>query len=119
MFRFRGWPVAPPSNNVCWELRPHCAQSGGLEGARSCAPALTDRKASNPARRHALARTFRFERTRFMVYHLVLKYLQLGPGPGERFQRALLPPTANKGCTVLRCAAFLVFRMLNCLCAAN
>jgi len=43
------------------------------------------------------------------VYHLVLKYLQLGPGTGERFQRALLPPTANEGCTVLRCAAFLGF----------
>jgi hypothetical protein len=37
-----------------------------------------DMKASNPARRHALARTFRFEKTKFILYHLVLEYLQLG-----------------------------------------
>src|SRR6478672_12302689 len=78
IFWFRGWPTTPPSKSVCWEFKPHCAQSGGLLGATSCAPALTDKKASNPARRHALARTFRFDRTKFILYHLVLKYLQLG-----------------------------------------
>jgi hypothetical protein len=37
-----------------------------------------DMKARRPARRHALARNFRFDRTRFILYHLVLECLQLG-----------------------------------------
>jgi hypothetical protein len=38
-----------------------------------------ERKARRPARRHALARNFRFDRTRFILYHLrVGMFLKLG-----------------------------------------
>src|SRR5579859_8071269 len=49
------WPATPPSNNVCWGLRPHCGQSGpGAAVVSVWAPALSDARTRTPARIHKL-----------------------------------------------------------------
>src|SRR5437899_2897309 len=106
MFRLRGWAVTPPSKSECCAFNPHCGQSGGWLGTRVCAPAPTDKKASNPARRHALTRIFHFERTRFILYHLVLECFETWPGTGEWFQKAAEHPLQMK------CARLVVQALL-------
>src|SRR5215831_10305410 len=101
-----GCAVIPDRSCVCWELSPHCGHVGGWVGARTCAPAPMDIKATRPARRHALARNFRFDTTRFICTTSFWNVLKLGQVLVNGSSRCLTP-TANKVRTIRWCRLLL------------
>src|SRR5215831_1017868 len=108
-----GCAVIPGTSCVCCELSAHCGHVGGWVGARTCAPARMDIKARRPARRQALARNFRFDRTRFICTTSFWNVLKLGQVLVNGSSR-LPTPTANEVRTTRWCR-LLMFGFSNLL----
>jgi hypothetical protein len=69
-----------------------------------------DIKARRPARRHTLERTFRFDRTRFILYHLSFGIFATWPGTGEWFQQAAYTHCKMKCARLSGAGGFQVFK---------